>query len=87
MVNLDTRISLALGLVVVLMTTAASAQSRNEWRDGWFQVSWAPQVNGATPTPRIEASVHNNSPYRVTDVRLRVQGLDADNHVVGQRGA
>jgi hypothetical protein len=37
------------------------------------------------PTARIEASVHNDSPYRVTDVELAVEGLSADQHSVGQR--
>lgn len=86
MTKLDSRICLALGLVLVL-TAAASGQSRDEWPNGWFRVSWAPQENGATPTPRIQAFVHNDSPYRVSDVRLRVEGLDADNHSVGQRSA
>ena len=81
------RISLALAQLFVLLTTAASGQSHGESPNGWFRVSWAPQLNGATPTPRIEAYVHNDSPYRVTDVRLQVEGLDADNHPVGQRGA
>jgi len=53
--------------------------------DGWFRVSWEPEPEGATPTPRIEAVVHNDSRYRVTDVQLRVEGLNADNHEVGQR--
>src|SRR5438105_3316768 len=33
----------------------------------------------------IEPIVHNDSRYRVTDVQLRVEGLNADNHEVGQR--
>lgn len=86
MTNLDSRISLALGLVLVL-TTAAWGQSRDVGPNAWFRVSWAAEVNGSTPTPRIQASVHNDSPYRVTDVRLRGEGLDADNHLVGQRSA
>ena len=75
------RISCVLGLVLILLTTSAWGQRD----DGWFRVSWAPEPEGATPTPRIEATVHNDSPYRVTDVRLRVDGLNADNHQVGQR--
>jgi hypothetical protein len=48
-------------------------------------VSWGPEANAKTPTARIEASVHNDSPYRVTDVELEVEGLSADQHSVGQR--
>jgi hypothetical protein len=54
------RIILALGLVLVLLTTTAWAQSRDMSPNGWFRVSRAPQVNGATKTPRIEASVHHD---------------------------
>ena len=75
------RISCVLGLVLVLLTTSAWGQNY----DGWFRVSWEPEPEGATPTPRIEAIVHNDSRYRVTDVQLRVEGLNADNHEVGQR--
>jgi len=75
------RIPCALGLVLILLTTSAWGQSD----DGWFRVSWAPEPEGATRIPRIEATVHNDSRYRVTDVQLRVEGLSADNHQVGQR--
>ena len=75
------RTYLALGLVLVVLTSPARGQS---W-DSWFRVSWGPEANGKTPTARIEASVHNDSPYRVTDVELAVEGLSADQHPVGQR--
>ena len=86
MTNIVSRISLVFGLVLVL-STAAWGQGRDQRPAGWFRVSWAPQDNSATPTPRIQASVHNDSPYRVTSVRLRVEGLDAESHLVGQRSA
>ncbi len=75
------RIPCALGLVLILLTTSAWGQSY----DGWFRVSWTPEPDGETRIPRIEATVHNDSRYRVTDVQLRVEGLSADNHRVGQR--
>jgi hypothetical protein len=61
-------------------------QARNlaSW-DQWFHVSWAPEPDGKTPTPRIEASIRNDLPYRVTDVQLEVEGLSADQHSVGRR--
>jgi hypothetical protein len=65
------RTYLALGLVLVVLTSPARGQS---W-DRWFRVSWGPEANAKTPTARIEASVHNDSPYRVTDVELEVEGL------------
>jgi len=84
---MKTKVSCALALVVVLLASAAWGQGRDESPNRWFRVGWAPQANGATRTPRIQAAVHNDSPYRVTDVRLRVEGLDADSHPVGQRTA
>jgi hypothetical protein len=71
----------ALGLTLVVLTSPAWGQN---W-DRWFRVSWGPEAEGKTPTPRIEASVRNDSPYRVTDVELEVVGLGADQHSVGQR--
>jgi len=82
-----TRVSLALGLVLALLTPAAWGQDRDQPANGWFRVSWAPEMNGATPTPRIEAHVNNASPYRVTNVRLQVEGLSVDSHPVGRRFA
>ena len=75
------RTYLALGLVLVVLTSPARGQS---W-DSWFRVSWGPEADGKTPIPRIEASVYNDSPYRVTDVELEVEGLSEDQHSVGQR--
>jgi len=75
------RTYLALGLVLVVLTSPARGQN---W-DSWFRVSWGPEANGKTPTARIEASVHNDSPYHITDMELAVEGLSADQHPVGQR--
>ena len=49
-----------------------------------FLTSLAPGESD-TPTPRIQASVRNDSPYRVTDVQLEVEGLTADDRSVGRR--
>jgi hypothetical protein len=35
--------------------------------------------------PTIKGNVFNDSPYRVTDVRLQIDGLDADRRLVGRR--
>ena len=75
------RTYLAFGLILVVLTSPAWGQ---DW-DRWFHTSWGPEANGKTPTPRIEASVRNDSPYRVTDVELEVEGLSDDQHSVGQR--
>lgn len=76
-------IRLALALFLVLLASPAWAQN---W-DRWFHVSWGPEAEGKTPTPRIEAFVRNDSPYRVTDVQLEVEGLSGDQRSVGRRVA
>ena len=35
--------------------------------------------------PTISGTVYNGSSYRVTNVRLRVEGLDAEGKLVGHR--
>ena len=69
--------------------SAPSAQEMREDTDPmpattshWFRVSWAPPTDGAGT---IKGSVFNDSQYRVTDVRLQIEGLDADRHLVGRR--
>lgn len=79
------RTSLALGLALGLLAAAAWGQTGDPSTTGLFRVDWAPRRYGMAPA--IEGRVHNDSPYRVTNVRLRVEGLDADSHPVGQRFA
>ena len=76
------RILLALGLLLALTTSAVWAQTPAGPTDGWFHVSWQPRPGDLPST--IEGQVHNNSRYRVTDVRLQIEGLDAANHAVGE---
>ena len=75
--------ALTFALALVLLTTAAWGQTDEQGAQRWFRVSWAPPVDGVVST--IKGSVFNDSPYRVTDVRLQVEGLDADRHSVGRR--
>jgi len=72
-------------LAAVLALVALASPARGADWDRWFHVSWGPEPEGKTPTPRIEASVRNDSPYRVTDVQLEVEGLGADKRLVGRR--
>jgi hypothetical protein len=72
-------------LAAVLALVALASPARGADWDSWFHVSWGPEPEGKTPTPRIEASVRNDSPYRVTDVQLEVEGLSADEQSVGRR--
>ncbi len=48
-------------------------------------MTWQPRL-GALPAA-IEGQISSTSPFRVTDVRLHVEGIDADNHRVGERFA
>jgi hypothetical protein len=71
------------GLALVLLTTAAWGQVGGPASPGWFRVSWIPPQRGVVST--LKGNVFNDSPYRVTDVRLQIDGLDADHHLVGRR--
>jgi hypothetical protein len=75
-------IFLTVGLTLILLTTAASAQNFARPSDQWFRVSWGPRTYGVAPA--IEGQVHNDSDFWVSNVRLRVEGLDAEKRPVGE---
>jgi hypothetical protein len=80
--------ALAFGLGLVLLTTTAwgqTGQTGEQAAQPWFRVSWA--LSTADVVSSIKGSVFNGSPYRVTDVRLQVEGLDADRRPVGRTRA
>jgi hypothetical protein len=80
--------ALTFGLGLVLLTTTAwgqTGQTGDQAAQPWFRVSWAPSTDDVVSS--IKGSVFNDSPYRVTDVRLQVEGLDADRRPVGQTRA
>jgi hypothetical protein len=79
------RVSIALGLALVLMASAAWGQGPGPPTNGSFRVSWEPRTTGVIPT--IQGHVRNDSAVWVTDVRLRVEGLDPDGRPVGERVA
>ena len=77
--------ALAFALGLALLTTTAWGQTEQTGEQAaqrWFRVSLAPPTDGVVSS--IKGSVFNDSPYRVTDVRLQVEGLDADHHPVGR---
>lgn len=78
----NVRIALALGIVLGLTTSAGWGQTATPPPSGWFRASWQPRPGDLPST--IQGSVYNSSPYRVTDVRLQVEGIDGENHPVGQ---
>lgn len=77
--------ALVFGLGFVLLTTMAwgqTGQTGEQAAQRWFRVSWAPPTQGVVSS--IKGSVFNDSPYRVTDVRLQVEGLDPNRQPVGR---
>jgi len=71
-----------LGLVLLTpMTWGQTGQTREEATQ-LFRVDWAPPTEGTVS--RIKGIVFNDSQYRVTDVRLQVDGLDPDRQTVGR---
>jgi len=76
------RAVIALALALMLPTAAAWGQDGGRPANGSFHVSW--ELEKDSVTPRIEGRVHNDSGYRVTDVRLQVEGLNADGQPVGR---
>ena len=73
--------ALALSLLAIGMTTPAPAQTA----PARFRVSWAPRGGGGVPT--IEGYVHNDSPYRVTNVHLEVDAVDGNGRLMARRDA
>jgi hypothetical protein len=74
--------ALGFGLALMLMATGASGQDQRPPAPDAFRVSWQQETDPVSP--RIEGRVHNDSPFRVTDVRLQVEGLDAGSRPVGR---
>src|SRR6267142_7105495 len=77
--------ALAFALALVLLTMPAwgqGGQTGEPAAQRWFRVSWAPPTDGLVSS--IKGSVFNDSLYRVTDVRLQVEGLGPDGQPVGR---
>ena len=77
------RRSLTFGLGLLLLATAAWGQTGELPAQRGFRVSWSPPTDGTVA--RIKGNVFNDSPYTVTDVRLQIEGLDAEHRAVGRR--
>jgi len=84
------RIVIAFGLALLtLLPAAGSAQTDARGAARWFRVSWGPSGDDAQPVfqgapSRIRGNVLNDSPYRVTNVRLEIEGLNTENRSVGR---
>ena len=71
--------ALALGVI----TSPAWGQSTEQLMNGRFRVTWQPGADGVIPS--IEGQVYNTSPLRVTNVRVRIEGLDGDGHAISNK--
>ena len=69
-------------MAVVLAAAAAPAQETARSRADWFRVSWETRAYGAVPT--IGGWIRNGSPFRVSSVRVRIEGFDANHRAVGE---
>jgi hypothetical protein len=74
--------ALALGIALTLSATAAWAQDPRLPGPAAFAVSLKREADPAAA--RIEGRVDNASAYHLTDVRLEVEGLDANRRSVGR---
>ena len=74
--------ALGFGVALMLVATVVSAQDQRPPAPDAFRVSWQRETDPVAR--RIEGRVHNDSPFRVTDLRLEVQDLDADGRLVGR---
>lgn len=77
------RTFVGLMVLVAVLGPAAWAQNFAGSSADWFRVSWGPRTYGLRPS--IEGYVANHSLYWVSNVRLRIEGLDAATRPVGER--
>ncbi len=82
-VNVGLRTFAGLMIMLVVLGPAAWAQNFGGSTAQWFRVSWGPRTYGVRPS--IEGYVHNDSVYWVGNVRLQIEGLDAETRPVGER--
>src|SRR5262245_54732675 len=78
----SSQISIACGLALVASLLAAGwAPGDDELAARGFRASLAPRSNDAV---RISGDVLSNCPYRVTNVRLEIEGLNSDDASMGR---
>jgi hypothetical protein len=75
-------IALAASFAVVLSPPAVHAQRFTDPSPSAFRVTWERRAYGVMPA--VEGRVENDSTFRVTAVRLRVEGLDDGGQAVGE---
>jgi len=76
-------LAFALGLGLLTMPAWGQVgQTGEQAGPPWFRIGWAPPTEDTVS--HINGSVFNDSSYRVTDVRLQVEGLGPDGQPVGR---
>lgn len=80
----DTMVTLAaaIGLAVVALATTVLAQGSGDPTAESLRVTWQRREYGVVPA--IEGKVQNDSAFRVSAVRLRVEGFDEGGQPVGE---
>jgi hypothetical protein len=73
-------LTLVVPLIIAASVTAAWAQNFGGSPAPWFHVTWNEHRYG--PVLKIDGYVQNASPFRVTNVRLQIDGLDAGGRSV-----
>ena len=74
------RRTLPLALALLLLGPAVNAQEPGRPQPHSFRIEWARLP--PTMRPGVEGYVYNDSRWRVTNVRLRVQAMDGSGRVV-----
>ena len=74
--------ALGLGIALMLAATVAWGQDQRPAADV-FRVSLQPETD--LLASRMEGRIHNDSGFRVTNVRLHVEGIDANGRPVGRK--
>jgi hypothetical protein len=78
----DVRRSIAFGFALLILLPAMAPAQSDTRVSLQFRASLAPSADGAARS-RISGDVVNESPYRVTNVRVEIEGVNADNGSVG----
>ena len=78
-------LGLVLGLLIVGLfgPMVAAAETRVAQEPGLFRFD-VEQAAGSHRGPGVEGYLHNGLPWRITNVRLRVESVDPSGKVIGE---
>jgi hypothetical protein len=75
-------LTLVVLLIIAVSVTVAWAQNFGGSPAPWFRVTWNEHRYG--PVLKVEGYVQNASPFRVTNVRLEIDGVDGGGRSVAR---